>query len=1118
MSAGSIEALQRYLRGLCHEAMPPQDAVLLDRFVTANDRDAFELLIARHGPMVLGTARRLVQNSHDAEDVFQAVFLSLARLAKSIRQGRALPAWLHRTTCRVAAKLRASRRAPAAPPPQRYEQSDPAAGLVWQEVSQALDEELQHLPPRLRSPLLLCYLSGLTRDEAAKQLGWSLGTLKRRLEAGRKALRSRLARRGIASVGLALTVLTPEALQAVVTPSLLQSTLSLIVGAGAVVPGAVSVLVVSSASTIKGVALKAILAFCAVIALGAAVFAGIGQTDPPKQKKQQTRPAQENKVAQQQQEDPLPAGSTLRFGTSLFRHGWHMEALSVSADGKLALAANDSDVPRLFDLATGRVLHTLGNQGSVEVGAFTPDGRTIVLQQMYDLVFCDAATGKVLRTMKGPVTNRWTLGSLTLTPDGKAMALTSQGKVVDLIDFESGKTIRTFRMENPESALGPDWPSVCAIAFSPDGKLMATGGYDNDKGNEFARLWEVETGKELRRFPHGKRSYGIRSLAFSPDGKTLATLGENSGSVLRLFDVDTGKEQRAFPKDGDVRTSRGCVAFSPDGKTVAAACASIRLYDTMTGQERLRIDRQASDLHFTDDGKTLTAAVLGAIYRWDTTTGKTLTPDGADSGVDLVLVSADGSRVVTRGHDGVVHLWDGATGKHLRRLQTGRQRGLAISPDGRFLAWPVHDYDVTFAVPAEPHTRFYGTRIRFCDVAADEAVDRIATFKGAAQDLAFTSDGKKLVTAEGSGGMVRVWNVETAEEERSFQVLTEALKKKSFQVSSARLSPDGKTVVVDYVEATDRLGALRNPPHEVRLWDVTTGKELPHLNGGRPVERAFSPDRRLVVTGGEGGIHVCEVATGDRVAGLANDLTIRAAAFSRDGRFLAVSAPGDAIQIWEVATWTKRNEFKGHRDRATTLTFAPDGQLLSGGMDTTVLAWEMRPPRALASVTLESAWNDLAKREAAESLKTEGRFLATPTDTVKFFAARIKPVEALDPKRVGRLLADLDSDQFAVREAASKALAGLDEQVMPYLEDILNSPPSQEVRARVKLLLEQRRKAAVPSEQIRQLRAVMALERIGDGEAKDLLKRWAGGPAGARLTMEAAAASQRLEAMTKADR
>ena len=104
--------------------------------------------------MVLGSARRLVDNTHDAEDVFQAVFLGLARLARSIRQGRTLPAWLHQATRRIAAKFRKNRVSDSnALPPEPRENIAPEAQLVWQEVCQALDEELQHLPERLRSPL-----------------------------------------------------------------------------------------------------------------------------------------------------------------------------------------------------------------------------------------------------------------------------------------------------------------------------------------------------------------------------------------------------------------------------------------------------------------------------------------------------------------------------------------------------------------------------------------------------------------------------------------------------------------------------------------------------------------------------------------------------------------------------------------------------------------------------------------------------------------------------------------------------------------------------------------------------------------------------------------------------
>ena len=131
MSVRSIEELLRYLRRLCDEGVPLEDAVLLNRFVAANDREAFALLIARHGPMVLGTARRLVDNTHDAEDVFQGVFLSLARLAKSIRQGRTLPTWLHKTTCRIAAKVRKNRVSGFnEPPPEPCENIAPEAQLV----------------------------------------------------------------------------------------------------------------------------------------------------------------------------------------------------------------------------------------------------------------------------------------------------------------------------------------------------------------------------------------------------------------------------------------------------------------------------------------------------------------------------------------------------------------------------------------------------------------------------------------------------------------------------------------------------------------------------------------------------------------------------------------------------------------------------------------------------------------------------------------------------------------------------------------------------------------------------------------------------------------------------
>jgi RNA polymerase sigma factor (sigma-70 family) len=1125
MSVQSIECLRGYLRRLRNEAAPSEDAVLLQRFTSANDREAFELLIARHGPMVLGTARRLVNNTHDAEDVFQAVFVSLACLAKTIRLGKTLPAWLHKTTCRVAAKLRAKRLVLSPAPLEPCEHGDPAAGLVWREVCQALDEELQRLPDRLRSPLLLCYLSGLTRDEAAQRLGWSLGTLKRRLEQGRTVLRDRLARRGIAAVGLALTVLTPQRLQAAVSKSLLDSTLSLVFSTAAVVPAAISALVVSSAGTMKGLAMKSMLALLTAIALGVGTYVGTGQADPQENvagKKAEVKPAQEKKVVEA--DDPLPAGSTLRFGTSRFRHGVHISTLAISADEKLAVAVNGNHIlgaARAFDLVSGHDLYTIDRSSgpyAVEAAAISPDGRTIVTKQHFSLHVRDAQTGKELAKIELPSKfNTWSQNEwVAFTPDGKAIAVTSQGGVIHLIDFETGKTIRNFSNENPESSLGPGWTTVLGIALSSDGKLMASGGFVNEKGNYFARLWEVQTGKELRRFMHGKSSYGIPSLAFSPDDKTLATRAHDGR--MRLFDVETGKEHKTFPPDGGGRRL-GTVAFSPDGKTVAAAGDSIRLYDVTTGEERLRINRkQATSLVFTDGGKSLTGAVMGVIDRWDTATGKSLIPEAGDSIVEQIMVTADGSRVVTRGQDGDAHIWDGTNGKHLRAVGAAWQRSMAMSPDGRYLAWPIDDPSVKFTVPNEPNTIYNGSRIRLYDIAADKFVDRFPGIQGEPRELMFTDDGKKLVTVDHVNGTVRIWNVEAGKEERSFRAVRENEKTQSQSVWGTKLSPDGGKLAVAYVlHPKGRLAQLGRDlqTYPIRVWDVATGKDLQQFD--KPARyahnMAFSPDGRWLATADEKRALVWDAAAGKQIAAFPDGLPTgaTAVAFSRDGRFLATALPEGAIRLWEVATWTVRSEYKGHRDRPTALTFAPNGRLLSGSLDTTVLAWDTRPGRVAPSVTLEKAWHALAARQAGESFQSEGKFLAAPADTVKLFAAKIKPAEAVDPKRIQRWLADLDSDQFAVRDAASQALHGLDNrQAIPFLEKALKKVEPLESRRRVQEILEHHQRGELTPEQVRQVRAVMVLELIGAAESRGLLRSWAGGAEGALLTTQTSLALQRL--------
>jgi RNA polymerase sigma factor (sigma-70 family) len=197
--------LRRWLRA---RAAGPDGALtdgeLLGRFAAARDEAAFEVLVWRHGPMVLGVGRRLLRDAADAEDVFQATFLILSRRAGALRRRAALAAWLYRVAHRAALRLQAARARRAAR--ERLPASDvpaPAAAAAEPDLAGALYDEVNRLPERYREAVVLCYLQGRTTAEAARALGCARGTVLSRLAWARQRLRRRLARRGLAPAALA---------------------------------------------------------------------------------------------------------------------------------------------------------------------------------------------------------------------------------------------------------------------------------------------------------------------------------------------------------------------------------------------------------------------------------------------------------------------------------------------------------------------------------------------------------------------------------------------------------------------------------------------------------------------------------------------------------------------------------------------------------------------------------------------------------------------------------------------------------------------------------------------------------------------------------------------------
>lgn len=203
------------------------DRQMLEHFVIHRDDAAFASLVERHGPMVLSVCQRVLRNTHDAEDACQATFLVLARKAASIRQAASLASWLHGVAYRLATKLKADLARRHAPQRPLVDQphADGVEDLTWREARVILDQELNCLPEKYRAPLVLCYLEGQARDEAAQQLGWTLGTLRGRLERGRERLRARLTRRGLAfSAAFLATLLSQSGTSAAVPPLLVVAT------------------------------------------------------------------------------------------------------------------------------------------------------------------------------------------------------------------------------------------------------------------------------------------------------------------------------------------------------------------------------------------------------------------------------------------------------------------------------------------------------------------------------------------------------------------------------------------------------------------------------------------------------------------------------------------------------------------------------------------------------------------------------------------------------------------------------------------------------------------------------------------------------------------------------
>ncbi len=285
MPNGSLTPLLRYLRKITapEGSGETADSQLLTRFILHRDEAAFTDLLTRHGPMVMGVCRRVLGDWHEAEDAFQATFLVLARKAGSVGKPELLANWLYGVAFRTALKARglmAQRRAKVKPLmeisiPPTLNNSEIA------ELGPLLDEELQRLPPKYRTPVVLCYFEGKTHEEIARQLGCPRETVSTRVARARERLRKRLVRRGIVLTSTALAAaLSEQAVSASVTPALADATVKaavLFAVAEAAVAGTVSTPVIAlTQGVIKAMMISKLMNVAIVVLALAVIGTGTG--------------------------------------------------------------------------------------------------------------------------------------------------------------------------------------------------------------------------------------------------------------------------------------------------------------------------------------------------------------------------------------------------------------------------------------------------------------------------------------------------------------------------------------------------------------------------------------------------------------------------------------------------------------------------------------------------------------------------------------------------------------------------------------------------------------------------------------------------------------------------